>query len=242
MIGNQCQLYRHFSKDGELLYVGISRSALLRISGHKNAEWFPSGLFTVENFPSREDAETAERKAIKEEKPKYNRAHVNPSKTEKIKTATLKRAIPKRDKRFDIYLEGIDEDVKTPVPLRRRELYLAIFVLRHMTDKDFSKFPMQPWHGPPDRSRDLRRLRESLQHLDDQIHSAVFRPYGNSWGDYIHARIWNHIGRCTYHQPLLDPKHREAHMFMVPLLERLERFKTCRDWHELMRLNLGKRI
>jgi hypothetical protein len=40
---NMEHLYRHFDKDGTLLYVGISLSAINRLGQHKdNAHWFSS--------------------------------------------------------------------------------------------------------------------------------------------------------------------------------------------------------
>jgi hypothetical protein len=52
---NPTALYRHYNKDGTLLYVGISLSAVGRLGQHKrNAEWFWSiRRIEVEYFPSR---------------------------------------------------------------------------------------------------------------------------------------------------------------------------------------------
>jgi hypothetical protein len=71
------QLYRQFSKTGELLYVGVSLSALVRLSQHKdNSHWFSDiGKVEIQNFPSRESAISAETAAIKNEKPKWNVQH-----------------------------------------------------------------------------------------------------------------------------------------------------------------------
>ena len=33
-------LYRHFDGTGRLLYVGISLSVIVRLSGHKRSPWF----------------------------------------------------------------------------------------------------------------------------------------------------------------------------------------------------------
>ena len=68
------QLYRLFSDEGELLYVGISVNAKRRIYQHKcTADW--AHLIckhTIEDFAIREDAISAEEAAIKAEKPAYN--------------------------------------------------------------------------------------------------------------------------------------------------------------------------
>ena len=69
-----CTLYRHFNADGALLYVGISVNALSRLGEHRqSSEWYKQIVkVTLEHFPSRKEAEEAETKAIKSEKPKFN--------------------------------------------------------------------------------------------------------------------------------------------------------------------------
>lgn len=72
-----CQLYRHFSSDGALLYVGIALNHVNRLSQHRNdSAWFPLiARIEIEHFESRTDAEQAERAAIKSERPIFNRTH-----------------------------------------------------------------------------------------------------------------------------------------------------------------------
>lgn len=72
-----CDLYRHFDGDGTLLYVGISLSAMGRLSGHRHhSEWFELiRTVTIEKYPSREEAEEAEKRAVLTERPVYNIAH-----------------------------------------------------------------------------------------------------------------------------------------------------------------------
>ena len=72
----QC-LYRHFGAKDELLYVGISISAMARLAQHKEASpWFEEiAKVTIEHFATREEAITAEREAIAKEQPKYNVRH-----------------------------------------------------------------------------------------------------------------------------------------------------------------------
>jgi hypothetical protein len=69
-----CTLYRHFDKEGVLLYVGISLSAVKRLSEHsKLSPWaLDITSVTLEHLPTREEAIKAETKAIREEKPLYN--------------------------------------------------------------------------------------------------------------------------------------------------------------------------
>lgn len=80
-------LYRHFDAGGRLLYVGISVNALARLAGHKsNSEWFSQiATVTVEHFSRRRDAEKAERRAIREEKPEHNRMRYKRKKPRKMK-------------------------------------------------------------------------------------------------------------------------------------------------------------
>ena len=67
-------LYRHFSEEGELLYVGVSLSPVHRLVGHrKGSHWF--GLIRrveIEEFATREEALKAETVAIISEQPLHN--------------------------------------------------------------------------------------------------------------------------------------------------------------------------
>ena len=74
------QLYRHFDKDGALLYVGISLSAVERLRQHRDSShWFKKiARITIERHPTREDAEWAEREAIHRENPKHNKVRTIP--------------------------------------------------------------------------------------------------------------------------------------------------------------------
>ena len=73
----EAELYRHFDKDGRLLYVGISFDSLVRLHGHRaSAKWFAQvTTITIQRYPTRAEAEAAERSAIKDEKPLHNIAH-----------------------------------------------------------------------------------------------------------------------------------------------------------------------
>ena len=69
----KCQLYRHWDKDGVLLYIGQSLSAVARLSQHSSSPWFYEiANITVETFASVAEAKTAEDQAIATENPKYN--------------------------------------------------------------------------------------------------------------------------------------------------------------------------
>jgi len=69
-----CQLYRHYDKSGNLLYVGISVSATRRYQQHiKSAKWALDVAFIeVEHYESRRRAEDAEAFAIQHENPMHN--------------------------------------------------------------------------------------------------------------------------------------------------------------------------
>ena len=80
-------LYRHFSADGELLYVGVSLNTVARLVAHQHrSEWFDKiASITIEKFESRDAAEAAEITAINAEAPKFNRRHIVREKVEAIK-------------------------------------------------------------------------------------------------------------------------------------------------------------
>ena len=71
-------LYRHFDKDGQLLYVGISLSHVARLSQHRDGSpWYEDiAHVTIEWHKTRVDAELAETTAIGREAPKYNKKKV----------------------------------------------------------------------------------------------------------------------------------------------------------------------
>lgn len=70
------QLYRHYDKDGLLLYVGISSNFFAR--PHKNSKWFYRiATITIEHYETRNLALEAETAAIVAEKPVFN-LHSNP--------------------------------------------------------------------------------------------------------------------------------------------------------------------
>lgn len=74
------QLYRHFDADGNLLYVGISLSALKRLAQHsQSAQWYCQiARVSIEHFPTREEALDAEALAIHRENPLHNISRPHP--------------------------------------------------------------------------------------------------------------------------------------------------------------------
>lgn len=70
-------LYRHFSRDGALLYIGVSMTVTGRTAKHETyAPWFQQiDTIKLEWFGSRSSAMRAEKHAIKTEKPLHNVTH-----------------------------------------------------------------------------------------------------------------------------------------------------------------------
>lgn len=70
-------LYRYFDSDNQLLYVGISSNFYNRTNAHlAQSKWVQeAALVTIEWFESREKVEQAEKIAIQNERPMYNKIH-----------------------------------------------------------------------------------------------------------------------------------------------------------------------
>jgi predicted GIY-YIG superfamily endonuclease len=70
-------LYRFWSRDGVLLYIGITSDAFTRFKAHsRSKDWFLEvHSATLDHFESRDELAEAEIAAIKREKPLYNVAH-----------------------------------------------------------------------------------------------------------------------------------------------------------------------
>lgn len=77
-------LYRHWGRNNTLLYVGISLSAVGRLSDHKrDSEWYwEIEKVTCEHYETREEALEAETIAIQQENPKYNKQKKTKKKTD----------------------------------------------------------------------------------------------------------------------------------------------------------------
>lgn len=74
------ELYRHYAADGTLLYVGLTVGGESRQFSHRrDKKWWADVKATTyeRDFNSLEELETAERKAIREEKPKHNKLRYN---------------------------------------------------------------------------------------------------------------------------------------------------------------------
>lgn len=82
-------VYRHFSEDGELLYVGVTWNVIVRSYQHSlRSRWWPLvDHIEAVAYDDRESAERAETEAIFREQPKFNRKD-----KERPKTPALTRA------------------------------------------------------------------------------------------------------------------------------------------------------
>ena len=112
----KCSLYRHFSAAGDLLYVGISLSALVRLGQHeRHSGWFGSiATVKVEHFDTRAEALAAERAAVANENPKFNknlRRSQGPSRFEEEET---ERAVEKSKQRLVQRLVSVDPFYTVP--------------------------------------------------------------------------------------------------------------------------------
>lgn len=72
-----CYVYRIYSRDGTLLYVGMSEDPAKRMIQHRGEKAWPEEVagFASEEFSDRAAASEEERRAIAVEKPKYNVLH-----------------------------------------------------------------------------------------------------------------------------------------------------------------------
>jgi hypothetical protein len=72
--GRPTTLYRFYNDAGELLYVGITHRPQERFSHHRafSSWWEVAATSRLERFPTRAEAENAERRAILTEVPVHN--------------------------------------------------------------------------------------------------------------------------------------------------------------------------
>lgn len=71
------ELYRHFDEWGRLLYVGVSTSSVVRLWKHmEECSWHDLiATVTIERYLTRGEALVAERLAVREESPYFNKVH-----------------------------------------------------------------------------------------------------------------------------------------------------------------------
>lgn len=129
-------LYRAYSADEELLYVGISISFLTRLGQHRRgAFWFEEvATIKVRHFDSRAAAAPAEASAIVAEKPRYNAQH---------SASPPKREEPQRITSLDELHADKDPDGKPTRFISSRELR-ELFPLPNTTSAGLIKDPTFP--------------------------------------------------------------------------------------------------
>jgi hypothetical protein len=115
----RCVLYRHYDDQDVLLYVGISESPIDRTNGHaRSSEWVQyAARAEMEWMGSRGAAEAAEREAIRDEVPVFNRQHARGDVERRISDYIRDREIRRLREIVEIYqgsvqgfLERLTED------------------------------------------------------------------------------------------------------------------------------------
>lgn len=82
----RCSLYRHYDVDGILIYVGISVDPETRTKTHEvqSPWWRFVANSDLDWFDSQIDAATAERRAITDERPIFNKAGASPERDPRV--------------------------------------------------------------------------------------------------------------------------------------------------------------
>lgn len=94
-------VYRAYDRSGDLLYVGVSLSAWMRLASHRTKEWWTDvANITVEHFETIDEAGAAESAAILSEGPAHNVARPGQRVTEDVlarRRATRERKRAERE-------------------------------------------------------------------------------------------------------------------------------------------------
>lgn len=122
------QLYRFFSQNGTLLYVGISLSALSRYRNHKTSAnwWLEISSIQVVNYPSKELAVAAEKEAIISERPLYNQVYTTFKNEAEREKAIRAAAQIGRGMRWPAPTQQIEYEIAEIVQLRSLEKQMLI--------------------------------------------------------------------------------------------------------------------
>ena len=94
-----CALYRFFTTDDVLLYVGVSLNPGARWKQHRADKpwWSEVATVTVETFPTRDVVLEAERTAIQAESPRYNVVHNNGRGVDRLRCEACSSWLPSND-------------------------------------------------------------------------------------------------------------------------------------------------
>lgn len=93
-------VYRAYTADGELLYVGLSMNPVARTHAHAHDKpwWCEVATIALEHFTSRAEASQAEGQAIATECPRYNVARVRPAPVDALARQRAGRAAAKAER------------------------------------------------------------------------------------------------------------------------------------------------
>ena len=118
--GIETALYRHFDAKRKLLYVGISLSAVHRLSQHReHSHWFRRiASMTTQWYPTRKEALDAERHAVRTEHPECN--------------IQLKET--KAEAAFRLKKEAQDAEASRDQLVRRLVVFKPVYTLREVAD------------------------------------------------------------------------------------------------------------
>lgn len=80
-LANPHTVYRLYTEDGELIYVGLTNDPARRIGEHANmkAWWRHAAFVALDHYPTRGAAYLREKRLIQEHTPRGNTAHVRPA-------------------------------------------------------------------------------------------------------------------------------------------------------------------
>jgi len=123
---SSCSLYRHFDKDGKLLYVGVSLNVVNRLAQHKNAsKWYSEiAKIDIEQFATREAALEAEKNAVIKENPIHNIIRFKPN-TYTTKISASRADLDQQITRFDPVYTPQQVALLFQVPITKVTSWLA---------------------------------------------------------------------------------------------------------------------
>jgi predicted GIY-YIG superfamily endonuclease len=183
-------LYRFYDAAGALLYIGITNSIPRRLGEHDERKpWFANSVrATFEHHPSRAAALTAEKKAIKAERPKYNIVHNHGREVVQAKPAkggqwVFRSRESNWEKQANLFLypelecSSMVDNVHYLDSEGQFEEYVQYLERRYPEWLDADAVPII-WSV---------RSRESV---DSIYETAPFQPFAPGWGDFLTHFTW----------------------------------------------------
>lgn len=116
-------VYKHLSKKGEIIYVGLTCNLKIRTYNHASvSRWFSKvSKIQIERYPNHFQALQAERFLIREHSPKYNKVHNtgHPKELKRLKSWRRKRGISAQEMSEDMgqdknYISRIEDKSYIP--------------------------------------------------------------------------------------------------------------------------------